>query len=190
MRVTVRTPCQIALKAQGLNKKVELRVWLRACALSSWGAKSVIFSSPSFVRCINQPCIQDRWYRALTFAALWTLVPRFGPHSGIGLELRHIGHTWISHKFTHINKCSCSHKHANTQHGYLWCLICCRIFTCLVKWRLSKKLTDVFLCHWTWTTSNIRATVRSYTRSMRGQNKQKLIICTPASAKQATKKRF
>ena len=28
--------------------------------------------------------------------------------------------------------------------------------------------------------SNIRAIVRSYTRSMRGQNKQKLIICTPA----------
>ena len=72
---------------------------LKQVFISNLEQGSVIFSSPSFARCISHRCIQDRWY--LTFPALWTLDPWVGPHLGIGFKSRHIRHTCVSLTFAH-----------------------------------------------------------------------------------------
>lgn len=92
---------------------------LKHALIRNFEQGSVIFSSPCFARCMSQPCMQDRWYRALTFPALWTLDPWVGLHVGIGLESRQIGHTCISHKFTDLNVCSQKYTHSSYAHNIL-----------------------------------------------------------------------
>ena len=94
----------LSRRSHALNQVVQKECFggnksLKQVFISNLEQGSVIFSSPSFARCISHRCIQDRWY--LTFPALWTLDPWVGPHVGIGFKSRHIGHTCVSHKFTH-----------------------------------------------------------------------------------------